>query len=97
MSQDQYEGIPRNKIAWDPKIDYQTCIACGKCVEFCHTHAFTTEEVQGKKRTVVIPNRCVVFCRGCEDICPVRAISHPDEEATKKTINQLRQKPSTNK
>jgi formate hydrogenlyase subunit 6/NADH:ubiquinone oxidoreductase subunit I len=51
---------------------------------------FATEEKDGRKRTMVLPNRCVVFCRGCEDICPVQAISHPSEEETKKIIEKLK-------
>jgi formate hydrogenlyase subunit 6/NADH:ubiquinone oxidoreductase subunit I len=91
MSEEDYEGIPREKIPWDPKIDYTKCTACGKCVEFCHTQAFRTVTVNGKKRTAVNTQRCVVFCRGCEDICPAGAISHPDEEKTQKVIDKLKQ------
>lgn len=91
MTENDYEGIPRNKIPWDPKIDLNKCTTCGKCVEFCHMQAFKTETVSGKKKTRVIPNRCVVFCRGCEDICPSDAISHPDEEETQKIIDRLKQ------
>jgi formate hydrogenlyase subunit 6/NADH:ubiquinone oxidoreductase subunit I len=90
VSEDEYEGIPRSKIPWDPKIDYAKCTTCGKCIEFCHMRAFKSEAIGGKKKTVVNPNRCVVFCRGCEDICPVRAISHPDEEQTQKIIDKLK-------
>jgi len=35
------------------------------------------------------PNKCVVFCRGCESICPQNAISHPDEKETQKIIDKL--------
>jgi len=76
MSEETYEGILRDKIPWDPKIDYEKYAVCGKCVDFCHTSAFRLEEKDGEKRTVVVPNRCVVFCRGY-DICPAGAISHP--------------------
>ncbi|XHH09365.1 MAG: ATP-binding protein [Candidatus Bathyarchaeia archaeon] len=89
MSETQYKGIPRNKILWDPLIDYIKCTTCGKCVEFCHTQAFRTETDGDKKKTVVNPNRCVVFCHGCEEICPVGAISHPNEEETQKIIDKL--------
>jgi len=88
MSEEDYEGISRNKIPWDPKIDYEKCIRCGKCADFCHMKAFKLEEKDGTKRCEVIPNRCVVFCRGCEDICPVGAITHPSEEETQKIINK---------
>ncbi len=89
MPEEDYEGIPRIKISWDPKIDYNKCITCGKCVDFCHMNAFKVEEKDGKNKTTVKPNFCVVFCRGCEDICPVSAITHPSEEETQKIIDKL--------
>ena len=89
MSEETFEGVPREKIQWDPKIDYEKCISCGKCVDFCHTSSFKFEEKDGKKTTVVNPNSCIVFCRGCEDICPVGAISHPSVEETQKIIEKL--------
>jgi NAD-dependent dihydropyrimidine dehydrogenase PreA subunit len=94
MSQETYEGIPRNEITWNPTIDYQKCTTCGKCVEFCHMQTFETQTVNGKKKTVVQPNRCVVFCHGCEDICPADAITHPDEEETQKIIDKLHNQPT---
>ena len=60
MPEIEYEGVPRNKISWDPKIDHNKCITCGKCVDFCHMNA-KFEEKNGKKRIVVNPNSCVVF------------------------------------
>jgi NAD-dependent dihydropyrimidine dehydrogenase PreA subunit len=91
MSEEEnYHGIPRNKIPWDPTLDYSKCSSCGKCVDFCHMNTFKFEEKDGKKTTVVNPNRCVVFCRGCEDICPVGAITHPSEEETRKVILKLK-------
>jgi ferredoxin len=49
MSEKEYEGIPRNKIPWDQKIDYEKCITCGKCVDFCHVGAYKFEEKMAKK------------------------------------------------
>jgi Indolepyruvate ferredoxin oxidoreductase, alpha and beta subunits len=89
MPETEYEGIPRNKIPWDPKIDYTKCTTCGKCVDFCHMQAFKIETINGKKKTTVKPNQCVVFCRGCENVCPSGAISHPDEGKTQKIIDKL--------
>ena len=84
MSEETSEGIPRTKIPWDPKIDYHKCITCGKCVDFCRVGAYKFEEKDGKKRTVVYPNTCIVLCRGCEDICPVDAITHPQKRKLKR-------------
>jgi NAD-dependent dihydropyrimidine dehydrogenase PreA subunit len=91
MSEEIYEGVPREKIPWGPKINYEKCISCGKCVEFCHMEAFGFEEKNGKKRSMVQnPTACVVFCRGCEDICPAGAITHASEEETQKIIDELK-------
>jgi NAD-dependent dihydropyrimidine dehydrogenase PreA subunit len=91
MSEEEtYEGVPRNKIPWAPKINYDKCITCGKCVGYCHMKVFAFEEKAEKKRTAVKnPNRCVMFCRGCEDVCPVNAITHPSEKKTQKIIEKL--------
>lgn len=90
MPETEYRGIPRNKIPWDPKIDYSKCTTCGKCVDFCHMQTFKLQEKGGKKKTMVNPNTCVVLCRGCEDVCPFGAISHPNEEETQKIIDKLK-------
>ena len=91
MPEETYEDIPRKEISWGPKINYNKCTSCGKCVEFCHQKAFDFEEKDGKKRSIVKHyNNCVVFCRGCEDICPAGAITHPSEEETQKVIDKLK-------
>jgi NAD-dependent dihydropyrimidine dehydrogenase PreA subunit len=90
MTEETYHGIPRSKIPWCPTIDYENCTSCGKCADFCHMKVFASEEKDGKKRTVVKnPNGCVLFCRGCDDICPAGAITHPSEEETRKIIRKL--------
>jgi NAD-dependent dihydropyrimidine dehydrogenase PreA subunit len=91
MSEETLHGLPRSKIPWHPTIDYEKCVSCGKCVEYCTLGTYTFEEKDGKKRPVVKnPNNCVVFCSGCDSICPVDAISHPSKEETLKTIRKLR-------
>jgi len=91
MSEETYEGVPRKKIPWYPTIDYEKCISCGKCVEYCTLGVFESEEKEGKKRSVVKnPNNCVVFCTGCEEQCPVGAITHPSKQKTQKIIKKLR-------
>jgi NAD-dependent dihydropyrimidine dehydrogenase PreA subunit len=97
MPETDYEGIMRNKIPWDPTIDYQKCTVCGKCVEFCHMNAFRLERKNGKKTTTVNPNSCVVLCRSCENICPSGAIDHPDEAQTREVINKLKKQSSKNR
>jgi NAD-dependent dihydropyrimidine dehydrogenase PreA subunit len=91
MTEETYEGVPRDKIPWSPKIDYDKCISCGKCVDYCHMSVFKFEEKNGKRISIVKnPNSCVVFCRGCEDVCPADAITHPSEEKTEELIEKLK-------
>jgi NAD-dependent dihydropyrimidine dehydrogenase PreA subunit len=90
MQQETYHGVPRSKIPWGPTIDYEKCVSCGKCVDYCKLDAYGFEEKGGKKRPVVKNfNNCVVFCTGCEEQCPVGAITHPSKEMTRKIIKKL--------
>jgi NAD-dependent dihydropyrimidine dehydrogenase PreA subunit len=90
LTEETYKGIPRNKIPWYPIVDYEKCIGCGKCVDYCKLGAYDLEEKDGKQRPVVKrPYNCVVLCTGCEPECPVGAISHPSKEETRKIIKKL--------
>ncbi len=94
MTEETWHGIPRNKIPWYPTIDYEKCVTCGKCVEFCHMKVFTTEETEGKKKTVVSnPYRCVVTCTGCDPVCPAGAIEHPSKREFVTKLRELRKNP----
>ena len=91
MTEETYKGIPRSKIPWYPTIDYEKCISCGNCVEYCTLGAYEWEEEDGKKRPVVKnPYNCVVLCAGCQPECPVGAISHPSKKETIKRIKKLK-------
>ncbi len=91
MHQETYHGIPRSKIPWGPTIDYEKCISCGKCVDYCKLGAYEFEGKEEKKAPVTKnPNNCVVFCIGCEEICPVGAIKFPSKKETREIIRKLR-------
>jgi NAD-dependent dihydropyrimidine dehydrogenase PreA subunit len=91
MTEETYHGVPRNKIPWGPTIDYDKCISCGKCEDYCKLGVFEFEEKEGKKVSVVKnPNNCVVFCTGCEEQCPADAITHPSKTETRKIIRKLK-------
>jgi NAD-dependent dihydropyrimidine dehydrogenase PreA subunit len=48
------------------------------------------EEKEGEKRSVVKnPNKCVVFCTGCEKQCPASAITFPSKKETREIIKKL--------
>ena len=91
MSGENWHGIPRNKIPWGPTIDYDKCVSCGKCVDYCKLGVYEFEEKNGKKVSVVKnPNNCVVMCTGCEAQCPAGAITHPSKKETREIIKSLR-------
>ncbi len=93
MPKENWHGIPREEIPWAPIIDYEKCVGCGKCVEYCTLGTYASEEKEDRKRTVVKnPNNCVVLCTGCDDICPAGAIKHPSKKETRAIIQNLRKK-----
>lgn len=56
-----------------PLIDLNRCGGCGRCVEFCPTHAVA---IVGGKARIVRPEDCT-FCDVCENSCPSGAIGRP--------------------
>jgi NAD-dependent dihydropyrimidine dehydrogenase PreA subunit len=58
---------------WFPVIDYEKCIGCFACANFCPNGVFSTD---GGKPEVVNPLACVEFCRACQKICSQEAISY---------------------
>ena len=92
MSKEEtYHGVPRSKIPWYPTINYEKCVSCGKCVDYCKLGVYEPETKDGKKKSVVKnPNNCVVFCNGCDSICPAGAIKHPSKVETREIIKKLK-------
>jgi len=91
MSKKTWHGIPRNRIPWYPIIDYQKCVSCGRCVDYCKLGTFEIEERDGDTKCVVKnPNNCVVLCTGCDEICPAGAIKHQSKKETREIIRKLR-------
>jgi NAD-dependent dihydropyrimidine dehydrogenase PreA subunit len=96
MYQKTYRGVLRSKIPWGPAIDYEKCVSCGKCVEYCTLGTYEFEENQGKKKPVVKnPNNCIVFCTGCEEQCPAGAIKFPSKKETREIIRKLQKSVTT--
>ena len=66
---------------WYPIIDYEKCVGCLSCVDFCPHGVF---EVENGQPVVVNPDNCVEFCRGCQKVCDYEAITYyGDKEARK--------------
>ena len=91
MPEETFHGIPRSKIPWYPTIDYEKCVNCGKCVEYCKLGVYEFKENREKKEPIVKnPNNCVMFCTGCDGICPAGAIKHPSKIETRDIIRKLK-------
>jgi NAD-dependent dihydropyrimidine dehydrogenase PreA subunit len=83
---EEYHGINRDKIPWHPTIDYEKCINCGTCVEYCKLGVYDVEE---ERPVVTNPDNCVVFCTGCKGQCPEGAISFPSKQKIRELIKKL--------
>ncbi len=66
-----------------PKVDYDQCQYCGKCVEVCQFNAIAL-----MKRTLVIfPDVCH-SCGGCWHLCPTEALQPTPREVGAVAISQ---------
>jgi NAD-dependent dihydropyrimidine dehydrogenase PreA subunit len=81
--QPNWHGIPRKDIPWFPTIDENACINCGLCYVTCGRLVFEMDE-EKRKAVAVEPNRCVVGCTTCANICPTEAIAFPDRSVVQK-------------
>jgi len=90
MSEETFMGVPRNRIDWSPRIDYNKCNYCMECVKFCPHKVYETRENEEKKLVVKNPDNCVVFCRACGKTCGVDALSFPDKVEVTKKIKETR-------
>ncbi|MCU0853139.1 MAG: ferredoxin family protein [Thermoplasmata archaeon] len=84
-----FQGIPREEIAWFPKVNQNKCSGCTSCVEFCIHGVFHSSE--GKSH-VVRPHNCVVGNTTCRSFCPEKAITFPTHAELKEMLRSLREK-----
>lgn len=96
MSEATFMGVPREKIDWSPRIDYDLCNNCLECTEFCPHQVYEVDEKAEKKLIVKNPNNCVVFCRACGKTCGLDAISFPKKSETTAYIKKIRKEMETN-
>lgn len=63
--------------AWNPTLDKDVCVECGKCFDFC---PFGVYEMVEERVRVVNPTRCKNNCPACARNCPANAIIFPKYE-----------------
>lgn len=94
MSESTFMGVPREKIDWSPRIDYDKCNDCMECVKFCPHNVYEISE--DKKLIVTNPANCVVFCRACAKACGPDAIDFPNKNETTAHIKAIRKEANEN-
>ena len=62
-------------IPWFPVIDYDRCVNCGQCLNFCLFGVFAMGA--DEKVHVVKPANCKTNCPACARVCPETAIIFP--------------------
>jgi Pyruvate/2-oxoacid:ferredoxin oxidoreductase delta subunit len=61
--------------SWFPVIDYERCIDCKQCLNFCLFGVYAEDEA-GRVR-VNEPDHCKTHCPACARLCPTGAIVFP--------------------
>jgi glycine cleavage system H lipoate-binding protein/NAD-dependent dihydropyrimidine dehydrogenase PreA subunit len=90
MSEATFMGVPRSKIDWSPRIDFDKCNGCMECVEFCPHDVFEVRSDQTPSLIVKNPENCVVFCRACAITCGPDAMDFPAKNETTAHIKNIR-------
>ncbi len=62
--------VSREVLVDYPVIDEETCILCGKCVDFCQFNALA------KTKKIFVFEKLCHSCGGCEMVCPTGALSY---------------------
>ena len=89
MSEQMWEGIPRNEIPWFPTVDTELCISSQSCVDTCPGNVYDWDDSNGYP-IVAHPENCVVYCVGCAKNCTEDAITFPQKEQVVEMVKQLR-------
>ncbi len=84
--------IPREKIPWFPRIDYDKCAGCKECFNFCHNGVYRWDE-ENNHPEIVNPYNCVIGCSACANLCLTGAIIFPTRKELVEAINKIKESP----
>jgi len=85
----RYAGIPRERLPWFPKINYECCVKDLDCLVFCPHEVFEWDPVS-RRPIVAHPSNCVPGCTSCAEQCRRRAISLPSGGEIRAALRRLR-------
>lgn len=83
----QWHGIPRSEIDWQPMIVAERCIGCGMCATSCGRGVYAFDYEQNQP-VVVAPEMCMVGCTTCATLCTQDAIEFPSTGYIRQLIRQ---------
>lgn len=83
------DGVAREEIPWYPTIDYEACVGCQECINFCANGVY---EWDGNDHHPIVQNpyNCVVGCSACAKLCPMEAIRFPSRAELVNLLRELR-------
>ena len=85
-----FGNLPREKIPWFPTIDFDKCVRCKECYNFCHNGVYEWDEENNKPR-VVQPYNCVIGCSACANLCNGEAIKFPTRKELMDIFNKAKE------
>jgi NAD-dependent dihydropyrimidine dehydrogenase PreA subunit len=78
-------NIPRDKVKWQPTINYDACTGDRACCDFCKNDVFIWDEDKGYP-IVQNPLNCIIGCDSCAQQCPVEAITFPSKDDLRRQL-----------
>jgi NAD-dependent dihydropyrimidine dehydrogenase PreA subunit len=85
-----FGNLPRKKIPWFPAIDFDKCVGCKECFNFCRNGVYEWDEENNKPK-VVRPYNCVVGCSACANLCAGEAITFPTRKELIDIFNKAKE------
>jgi len=80
LAQELETAEPDHWIPWFPVLDYDRCVGCRQCLNFCMFGVFALDD-EGRVE-VRHPENCKNLCPACSRICPEVAIIFPKYPAS---------------
>jgi NAD-dependent dihydropyrimidine dehydrogenase PreA subunit len=85
-----FGNLPREKIPWFPTIDFDKCVGCKECFNFCRNGVYEWDEENNKPK-IVRPYNCVVGCSACANLCNGEVIKFPTRKELMDVINKVQE------